>query len=239
MEQMVHRMTKILCIESSTTMCSVAIGRDGEVDAWREVNDGYTHAERLAPFVNEVLQEAGLQVADLDAIAVSKGPGSYTGLRIGTSLAKGLCFASGKPLIAIDTLQQMCLHPAVQKELVYLKDPHLCPMIDARRMEVYAALFDVGLKNLMHPQPVILDEHSFADELKEDAVLFFGNGAHKFNGVTPSNSAYFVEDVWPSALQMVPLAQMSFDQKEWVDPAYFEPSYLKPFQATTPKNKVL
>ncbi len=231
-------MTKILCIESATTMCSAALAVDGEVLAHKELNDGYSHAERLAPFVDELLREQDWQVADLDAIAVSKGPGSYTGLRIGVSLAKGLAFAANKPLIAVDTLEQMCLHPLVQKELEYLKDPLLCPMLDARRMEVYAAVYDIGLMPQAETKPVILDDTSFETYLEKDAVLFFGNGSDKFKDVVHSPSAYFVADVWPDARQMAPLAQMAFDADRFEDLAYFEPNYVKPFQGTTPKPKV-
>jgi tRNA threonylcarbamoyladenosine biosynthesis protein TsaB len=219
-------------------MCSAALAVDGEVVAIEELNDGYSHAEKLAPFVDELLHEQGWKVQDLDAIAVSKGPGSYTGLRIGVSLAKGLAYAAEKPLIAVDTLQQMCLHPAVQKELEYLKDPMLCPMLDARRMEVYAAIYDIGLVASSAPQPVILDKTSFRIELEKDAVLFFGNGSDKFRDVVTAQSAYFVADVWPSAGQMAPLAQMAFEAERFEDLAYFEPNYVKPFQGTTPKPKV-
>lgn len=230
-------MALILNIESSTTVCSVALARDGEVSVHREVNDGYSHAEYLAVFVDEVLKEAKVSLNDLDAIAVSRGPGSYTGLRIGVSLAKGLCYGSGKPLIAVDTLQQMCLHPNVRKEIDFLKDPMLCPMLDARRMEVYCAMYDIGLKQVRPFEAVVLDEGSFEKEMSEDGVLFFGNGSDKFNGVTKNPSAYFAKDVWPSALQMAPLAEIKCSAGEFEDVAYFEPFYLKAFQGTTPKKK--
>lgn len=231
-------MAKILSIESATTMCSIAMGIDGEVSAIMEVNEGYSHAEQLAPFVQEILLKSAVNLNDLDAIAVSKGPGSYTGLRIGVSLAKGLCYASGKPLVAVDSLQQMCLHPNVIKALDYLKDPLLCPMLDARRMEVFAGLFDIGLKHVISAQPFVLDELSFQEYLKQDAVLFFGNGSNKFKNIVQNESAYFAEDVWPSAAQMVPLAEMAFEMNDFEDLAYFEPNYVKAFQATTPKSRI-
>lgn len=231
-------MAKILCIESATTMCSVALGIDGEVKSILEVNDGYSHAEQLAPYVKDVLLSNKMDVSELDAIAVSKGPGSYTGLRIGVSLAKALCYSAGKPLIAVDSLQQMCLHPNVIRELEYLKDPLLCPMLDARRMEVFAGLFDVGLKSIIHAQPFILDELSFQDYLLQDAVLFFGNGSDKFKNLTQSTSAYFVDHVWPSASQMVPLAEIMYQMNVFENLAYFEPNYVKAFHATTPKPRI-
>jgi tRNA threonylcarbamoyladenosine biosynthesis protein TsaB len=228
----------ILNIESATTVCSVAISRNGEVLVWRELNDGYSHAEKLAVFVHEVLAESEVKMAELDAIAVSRGPGSYTGLRIGVSLAKGLCYGVKKPLIAVDTLQQMCLHPGVQSELQILKDPILVPMLDARRMEVYTASYDVGLKNVRSFEALVLDEDSFADELTRVGVLFFGNGSDKFKSIVKSSSAYFADDVWPSAKQMAPLAEIAYQQARFEDVAYFEPFYLKAFQATTPRKRL-
>ena len=231
-------MALILNIESSTTVCSVSLSQDGDLLAMREVNDGYSHAEKLAVFVQEVIDESGVTTKELDAVAVSRGPGSYTGLRIGVSLAKGISYASDVPLISVDTLKQMCLHPAVQKELIYLKDPILCPMLDARRMEVYCAMYDIGLVQNRSFEAVVLDENSFDLELQQDGVLFFGNGSEKFEPVTKSESAYFVKDVWPSAAQMAPLAEIAYQTAEFEDVAYFEPFYLKEFQGTTPKKKV-
>ena len=231
-------MALILNIESSTTMCSVALGRDGECVALRELNEGYSHAEMLAPFVQEVLDEAKVEAHELDAIAVSKGPGSYTGLRIGVSLAKGLAFGLGKPLISVPTLQHMCLHPAVRKELNYLKDALMCPMLDARRMEVFTAVYDVGLVAVRDVHALILEPDSFEDLLAQEGIIFFGNGASKFNEIVSSPSAYFLEDVWPTASSMCPLAEQRFEQEQFEDVAYFEPFYLKDFMATTPKAKI-
>ncbi|MEX2597168.1 MAG: tRNA (adenosine(37)-N6)-threonylcarbamoyltransferase complex dimerization subunit type 1 TsaB [Salibacteraceae bacterium] len=231
-------MALILSIESATTMCSVALAKDGELIDFLEVNDGYAHAEKLAPFVDQLLKQNSILPTDLDAMAVSAGPGSYTGLRIGVSLVKGLCYGANLPLIAIDTLQQMCLHPHVVKELNYLKDPVLCPMLDARRMEVYATIFDIGLKVQKPLSAIVLDDRSFEKELKQDAVLFFGSGMKKFKEVCQNKSAYFVPDVWPSAKQMVGLAEYSFEKGEFQDLAYFVPNYLKAFHATTPKPRL-
>jgi tRNA threonylcarbamoyladenosine biosynthesis protein TsaB len=230
-------MALILNIESSTTVCSVALARDGEVLQHLEVNDGYSHAENLAVFADTLLKEAGITAMDVDAVAVSRGPGSYTGLRIGVSLAKGIAYGASKPLIAVDTLQQMCLHPNVVKELQYLKDPLLCPMLDARRMEVFTAVYDIGLKLIRPYEAMVLDEQSFEQELSEDGMLFFGNGSPKFKDILNNSSAYFAEDVWPSSLQMAPLSEMAFERQEFEDVAYFEPFYLKAFQGTTPKKR--
>lgn len=230
--------TVILNIESSTTMCSLAIGVDGLSQATRSINEGYSHAEKLAVFVDEVLNEAEVTPNQLDAIAISQGPGSYTGLRIGVSLAKGLAYSINRPLLSVPTLQIMCLHPMVKKQMNHYKDLLLCPMLDARRMEVYTAIYDVGLKALMDVQPMILDEKSFSDQLAADGVLFFGSGAPKFKAIVENDSAYFVDDVWPQASEMAMLSQMKFDDKSFEDVAYFEPFYLKEFQATTPKKLV-
>lgn len=228
-------MALILNIESSTTMCSVALGRDGECVDLLELNDGYSHAEKLAPFVHELLGKHELKATDLDAIAVSKGPGSYTGLRIGVSLAKGLCYSLSKPLIAVPTLETMCLHPAVRKEVNHYKDLLLCPMLDARRMEVYTAVYDIGLLRLEEVNAKILDTDSFSEFLEKEGVLFFGPGSDKFRDVVQSDSAYFADDVWPSAREMCGLSEGRFEAEAFEDVAYFEPFYLKEFMATTPK----
>lgn len=231
-------MALILNIESATTMCSVALGRDGQLVDVMEVNDGYSHAENLAVFVDEILKKNQFKVSDLDAIAISEGPGSYTGLRIGVSLAKGLCYGGNVPLIAINTLQQMCMHPDVVKELNYRKDGLLCPMLDARRMEVYTAVYDVGLKAVLEPTNKILDETSYQEFLSAEPVIFFGNGSDKFKEISTNPSAYFVADVFPSATQMIGLSEMKFQQNQFEDVAYFEPFYLKEFQATTPRKLI-
>ncbi|MEQ9186224.1 MAG: tRNA (adenosine(37)-N6)-threonylcarbamoyltransferase complex dimerization subunit type 1 TsaB [Cryomorphaceae bacterium] len=231
-------MSLILNIESTTTACSVALANDDVVLAEEESNDGYSHAENLAVFVEKVLQRHSVTTGDLEAIAVSRGPGSYTGLRIGVSLAKGLCYGAGKPLIAVDTLQQMCGHPLVAEALKANETAWLCPMLDARRMEVYAAFYDEQFNERRGAEAVVLDEDSFAKELVERDVFFFGNGSDKFQSVVASGHAHFIRDVWPSAGQMAAFSALAFQQEQFVDTAYFEPFYLKEFQGTTPKNKV-
>ena len=216
-------------------MCSVALAEEGAVIASRQTNEGYSHAENLAPFVDQVIREAEIEFQDLDAIAVSEGPGSYTGLRIGVSLAKGLCYALNIPLIGVPTLSIMCANPAVQRILQTDKSALLCPMLDARRMEVYTALFDQSLRELDAVRPMIVDEHSFKDYLEKSAVVFFGNGSAKFNKITNNPSALFVDDIWPLAADMASFSEASYSNGEFEDVAYFEPTYLKEFQATTPK----
>jgi tRNA threonylcarbamoyladenosine biosynthesis protein TsaB len=228
----------ILNIESSTTLCSVSLGKNGHCLDHRSFNEGYSHAEKLAPFIADILAANNLKASDLDAIAVSSGPGSYTGLRIGHSLAKGLCFSASKPLISVPTLQLMCLNKEVRAKVNFYKDVLLCPMLDARRMEVYTCTYDIGLKEVSKTQAKILDEESFRDELAKEAVLFFGPGSEKVKTVVDSKSAYYVEDVWPSAEDMCLLSQTKFEAQEFEDVAYCEPFYLKEFMTTTPKKLI-
>ncbi|NQV52047.1 MAG: tRNA (adenosine(37)-N6)-threonylcarbamoyltransferase complex dimerization subunit type 1 TsaB [Flavobacteriales bacterium] len=230
-------MALILNIESSTTVCSVSLAQDGMVLLSREVDEGYSHAENLAVFVDEVLKEKGVSTAQLDAVSVSRGPGSFTGLRIGVSLAKGLCYGAGVPLLSIDTLQLMCMHPLVQKQIADDEKVMLCPMLDARRMEVYAAVYDPSLQIQREVAPVILEADSFQEELKEGGLVFFGNGSDKFRELVDHVNAYFVSEVGPSALHMATLSEAAYQLDEFEDVAYFEPFYLKAFQGTTPKKR--
>jgi tRNA threonylcarbamoyladenosine biosynthesis protein TsaB len=232
-------MALILNIESATTMCSVALGKDGVCFDMEEVNDGYSHAEKLAVFADELLKRNNLSPSDLDAIAVSKGPGSYTGLRIGVSLAKGLCFGADKPLIAIDTLQEMCFNSSVQEAIASMDNPMLCPMLDARRLEVYTALFDQNNDPITDVSPMILDETSFAEELQNHSIVFFGNGSEKFQSLCLAENSRFLNDIWPSASQMTLLSEKAYLEESYEDVAYFEPFYLKEFQATTPKKGLI
>lgn len=228
-------MALILNIDTATEVCSVAIARDGRVVAMRENGEGLNHSTLLGVYVDEALREARLSVADLDAVAVSMGPGSYTGLRIGVSLAKGLCFGGGKPLIAVGTLNALA-HAAVERLGL---DALYCPMLDARRMEVYTAVFDRRERPVRDIQAIIVDEHSFADLLSEGPVCFFGNGSDKARGVLTHPNARFVGGVTTSALNMTALSEQKFAVRDFADVAYFEPFYLKDFVATTPKHKVL
>ncbi|WP_165024931.1 tRNA (adenosine(37)-N6)-threonylcarbamoyltransferase complex dimerization subunit type 1 TsaB [Dysgonomonas sp. ZJ279] len=230
-------MACILHIETATEVCSVAVSKDGELIFQREETKGPSHAVLLGTFVDEATKELRSKGLKLDAVAVSCGPGSYTGLRIGVSEAKGLCYGLNIPMIAIGTLKLMA--SAVAKK--GLVDPAilLCPMIDARRMEVYDALFDSQLTLVRDVKADIIDETSFIEILKDQKIAFFGNGSAKCKDALQSPNAIFVENVYPSAIDMVDLAEDVFAKKEFVDSAYFEPFYLKEFVATIAKNKVL
>jgi len=225
-------MALILSIETSTTECSVAISDKGKVVVYEKLFLEKSHANLLTLAIESVASHANIELADLDAIAVSKGPGSYTGLRIGVSTAKGLCYALDKPLIAINTLKAM----ADEVNCFNTHNMLLSPMIDARRMEVYTALFDADLNEIKGTSAKILDEHSFDETLESTNVLFFGNGSNKFQELVQNKTAaHFIDNVSPSADAVGRLAFESFNNGTFEDVAYFEPFYLKDFKATTPK----
>ncbi len=228
-------MAHILTIDTATTACSVALVKDGTVQALRENNQGLNHSVLLAPYIDALLREHRLEVRDLDAIAVSMGPGSYTGLRIGVSTAKGLCFGAGIPLIAVPTLRALARAVANRTG----EDALYCPMLDARRMEVYPALFDRHNHPLTPTRAEIITPDSFAKELADRTVYFFGNGSDKARPLLTSPHARFIPGVETSAAHLAPLAEQLFREGEFADTAYFEPFYLKDFIATTPKKKVL
>lgn len=233
-------MPLILNIESTTTMCSVALAQDGELLALREKNEGYSHAENLTVFCEEVMREAGKKFPELDAVAVSKGPGSYTGLRIGVSAAKGFCFALSKPLISISTLKAltynflrnnpvMVSEARAKRERVEPCQPAYIPMLDARRMEVYCAAYDHQLKEFLPVQAHILTEHSFETLRKDYTLYLFGDGAAKAKAVLHGEAIHIIENIFPSASAMVHFSEEAFAQKQFEDLAYFEPYYLKEF----------
>ena len=218
-------MATILCLETATTNCSVTLSVNGSVIAFREDNSkSYSHAERLHVFINEVLQEAKLAKDQLDAICVSKGPGSYTGLRIGVSAAKGLCFALDVPLISIATLSALASQVTAADAL------YIVPMLDARRMEVYSAVYNSDKEEIRETQAQILEETSFSTFLDEGKVLFIGNGVEKFQEIYKHPNALFMPGALPSAVQQAKLSQAKFDRQEFEDVAYFEPYYLKDFK---------
>jgi len=227
-------MALILCLETATHVCSVCLARDGEMLTVRETSEPNSHSQVIGLFVQEVFDESGVKAADVDAVAVSSGPGSYTGLRIGVSMAKGLCYSAKKPLIAIPTLTAL----AQNKEGVE-PGSMIIPMLDARRMEVYAAVFDQEGRELKKVEPVILDENSFARYLNAGRVVFRGDGAGKASGVIRHPGAVFQTGVLPSSKNMIPLAFKAFKENDFVDTAYFEPFYLKEFQAKVSKIKGL
>lgn len=224
-------MSIILNIETATKNCSVCIANNGEVIAAKELNNGnYSHAEVLHPFIVDILDESGLTSKDVDAVAVSKGPGSYTGLRIGVSAAKGLCFAFDKPLISIDTLTSLSYSISVDKG-------YIIPMIDARRMEVYAAVYDENHQQIRGIKAEIIDENSYAEFLEKSKVYFIGDGSQKCKEIINHKNAVFIDDKFPSSKEM---AQLSFDKYKKSDienVAYFEPFYLKDFVVIPEKKK--
>ena len=226
-------MVYILNIETATTNCSVSLSKEGETLVLKEdYNNNYSHAERLHIYIDDVLKQAKVTLKDLDAISISKGPGSYTGLRIGVSAAKGLCFSLEKPLISIATLEALA-------HQVNIEDGIIVAMLDARRMEVYSAVYDAGLHEKRTTSAVIIDEHSFSDILKRTEVLFFGDGADKCKPVLGKHkNARFDSDYQISATSMVSLSAEKFEKKLFEDVAYFEPYYLKEFIAGKPKKLI-
>ena len=219
-------MSLLLNIETSTTLCSVSIAKEGKIIAVKEINEGYTHAENLHVFIEEVLKKSGKTPKDLNAIAVGGGPGSYTGLRIGVSAAKGLAFALQIPLIAVNTLQTMTA-AAISKnrsDLLY------CPMLDARRMEVYTAIFDSDLNTVKETSPQIISEDDLSFFNKGKAICFFGDGMPKCKDLLkkiPLSS--FMDDITPSSSALAELAWQKHQKGQFEDVAYFEPFYLKNF----------
>ncbi|MFL0354167.1 tRNA (adenosine(37)-N6)-threonylcarbamoyltransferase complex dimerization subunit type 1 TsaB [Xanthomarina sp. GH4-25] len=221
----------ILSIETSTTNCSVSLSKQGETFALLEDNSKeYSHAERLHVYIEKLLSDNNIEANQLVAIAVSKGPGSYTGLRIGVSAAKGLCFALDKPLIAVSTLEALAHQVSIEKGMVI-------PMLDARRMEVYSAVFDQDYKEVRQVEAQILEADSFSAYLEQGAVYFVGNGVEKTKSLIKHPNAFFVEDILPSANQMGQIAYYRYKKNDIEDVAYFEPYYLKDFIALKPKSK--
>jgi tRNA threonylcarbamoyladenosine biosynthesis protein TsaB len=218
----------ILNIETSTTNCSVSLSKEGETLVLKEdYNTQFSHAESLHVFIDSVIQSAKIKLNDIDAIAVSKGPGSYTGLRIGVSTAKGLCFALNKPLISVSTLEAL-------SHQVNINTGVIIPMLDARRMEVYSAVFDVNYNQIRTIQAEILNTNSFLEYLNKDKVYFIGNGVKKTKTLIDHPNACFIDEKLPSANEMSTLAFEKFKTKDFEDVAYFEPFYLKDFLTNTP-----
>ncbi len=220
-------MAVILLIETSTKSCSVAISSPFGTYK-REENTANIHASSLTIFISEVMEMAKLKLHNIDAVAVSVGPGSYTGLRIGLSTAKGICYALNKPLIAIETLKAMASGFSKRRNIKNSEDL-LCPMIDARRMEVYCALFSAEVNEIKQTEAKVLDESSFLDELKRNKVYFFGDGAFKIKDLIKSKNVIVVEDYINSAVDLIDIAQEKYLAKEFSDIVYIEPFYLKEF----------
>jgi tRNA threonylcarbamoyladenosine biosynthesis protein TsaB len=220
----------ILQIETATTVCSVALANRGQVIAFKEIDQRNIHAEVITIFIDEILNGAGVKYNELDAVAVSSGPGSYTGLRIGVSTAKGLCYALDKPLIAVETLEAMAggmIANGVDKHVL------LCPMIDARRMEVYTALFDAVGNRVQATTAEIIDATSFSAQLAQNKILFFGDGAPKCREILgESPNALFIDNFTNSAAHLTIKAYQKFLAGQFENVAYYEPYYLKDFLIT-------
>ena len=226
-------MSCILHIETSTNVCSVAVSEDGQCIFSKEDFNGPNHAVVLGSCVDEALSFADSHAIPVDAVAVSSGPGSYTGLRIGVSMAKGICYGHGIKLLSVPTLKLMCV-PILLREMI--EDAALlCPMLDARRMEVYAAIFDRSLREIRPTQADIVDENTYKVLLDRQPIYFFGNGAEKCKEVIRHPNARFLADIHPLAKWMMPLAERKMMNGEYEDVAYFVPYYLKDFVAKMPK----
>ncbi|MCD4680633.1 MAG: tRNA (adenosine(37)-N6)-threonylcarbamoyltransferase complex dimerization subunit type 1 TsaB [Bacteroidales bacterium] len=234
-------MALILNIETATSVCSVALSRDELILSSKESNEQNSHSSLITIFIEQILKESETKIENLDAVAISKGPGSYTGLRIGVSTAKGLCYALDKPLISIGTLQSMAFGLLKYPEIQELKQNILfCPMIDARRMEVYAAIYDTSNVEVREVRAEIIDKNSFNEYLQNSKVVFFGDGASKFKEVLSGHpNAIFIDNVLASSLNMAELAEQKYCNNQFEDLAYFEPFYLKDFIAGKPKVKGL
>lgn len=223
-------MALVLNIETATTNCSVSLSKDGETLVLKEDNSaGYSHAETLHVFMDDVFKAAKLNPLGIDAVAVSRGPGSYTGLRIGVSSAKGLCFALNKPLIAVDTLESLA-------HQVNSDDGYIVPMLDARRMEVYSAIYNSKLELYREIKSEILTEESYSNLLSQSKVYFVGNGVEKTKSIIKHPNAIFIEDKLPSANEMSKLSEIKYKISDTEDVAYFEPYYLKDFITVKKKN---
>lgn len=227
-------MSCILHIETSTEVCSVAVSEDGQNVFKKEDLKGPSHAVSLGVFVDEALSFADSHAMPLDAVAVSCGPGSYTGLRIGVSMAKGVCYGRNIPLIGLPTPKVLCV-PVLLYHDELPDDALLCPMIDARRMEVYAAVYDRALRPVRDIAADIVDENSYLEFLEKQPVYFFGNGAGKCKEKITHPNAHFIDGIHPLAGMMFPLAEKAIAEGQFEDTAYFEPFYLKEFVASKPK----
>jgi len=234
-------MTLILNIETSTEICSISLSKDNILINKKESFDSNSHATQLTNFIEQIFLEEKITAKQINAIAVSKGPGSYTGLRIGVSTAKGLAYGLNIPLIAVNPLQAMIYgFYKNNKTNIEFKDSDLfCPMLDARRMEVYTAMFDKNLNQISEIQAEIIDENSYKNILENHKIYFFGNGADKCNQIIKNENAIFIPNIYTSSENMIELSNKAFLEKDFVDVAYFEPFYLKDFVATISTKNLL
>ena len=234
---------KILHIETATNVCSVAVSEGENLLSLRESDIDKSHGSLLTVFMDEVLKEAGLRPTDLQGISVSKGPGSYTGLRIGVSATKGFAFGLNLPILGIDTLLSLAIGAKESTPVSELiaREPELllCPQIDARRMEVFCGFYRLDNRQFRKISADIIEENSYDDILEKFPVAFFGNGSEKVKGVITHSNAHFIDGIQSSARFMIPLALELYNRQEFENSAYFEPFYLKDFVATIPKRKLL
>jgi tRNA threonylcarbamoyladenosine biosynthesis protein TsaB len=231
-------MATILNIDTATQLCSVALAIDGRLIAQRETQEEKSHAARLTVYIDEILHEQGLKIRDLHAIAIGKGPGSYTGLRIGVSTAKGLCYGAGIPLIALSTLQIMTNYAReiCRERSIPLDDNTLlCPMIDARRMEVFSCLHNISGEEKAPISAKIIDSVTYSGYLQTSKIFFFGSGMDKCRQILSHPNAFFLDEIYPHAAALVALSEEKYQKKQFENLAYFEPFYLKEFVATVPK----
>lgn len=227
-------MSCILNIETSTKSCSVAVSNDGKVIFNDEDCSGSNHNVKLGIFVDEALSFIDNHAIPLDAVAVSGGPGSYTGLRIGTSMAKGICYGRGIKLIGIPTLEVLCV-PVLLQEMILEKNALLVPMLDAHRMEVYSQIFDRSLKEVREIQANVVTQDTYKEYLEKGPVYFFGDGAAKCMDIIHHPNAHLIKGIEPLAKNMLPLAEKRIAEEKFEDVAYFVPFYLKDFVATKPR----
>jgi len=235
-------MALILSIETSTSICSVALAKDGHLLGLRELNSKNSHAEILNGFIQDVLIESKHALTDLNAVAVSEGPGSYTGLRIGVSTAKGLCYSLDIPLINISTLQSLAFHTHENIDVKLLEKENMlfCPMIDARRMEAYTAHYNTKIEEVRKVEAEIINEHTYSELLDKGPFIFSGDGAEKYQELYKNHpNAYFYPEILPSAKGMLVMAEEKFKNTDFADLAYFEPYYFKSFIAGIPRVKGL
>lgn len=235
-------MALILNLDTATEICSVALADENGLIDFRENSEGMLHSSVLTVFIDDIIKKNNILPGRLDAIAVSAGPGSYTGLRIGVSAAKGLCYGTGKPLISVSTLQAMAhgfINQLTDEQKKSYGSAWLCPMIDARRLEVYNAFFDIEGNAQSEITADIINDASYGDILNLRKVIFFGNGSDKCKEIITHPNATFVPGIHPSAKAMLSLSQQAYRMQDFKDVAYFEPHYLKEFVATIAKNKVI
>ena len=231
-------MALILNIETSTSVCSIALAKDGKLIDYKEINDDKSHAKVLTVFIQEIFSKNNIEISKLDAVSVSKGPGSYTGLRIGISVAKGICYGQEIPLIAINTLQALAKNIFTNTKTPILNTLAV-PMIDARRMEVYSAIYNFENNELQETKAIVIDEHSFLEQLSKQKLIFFGNGAEKCKSTISHKNAIFVDNYFCSAKNMIQISENKFNNKKFEDLAYFKPFYLKSFIAIKSTKNIL